>query len=58
MNSFLVVPDDRAVQPLPRVPGGQRIRVSAFAQIVLVLVDDERPPDDGELPLKQGHLVG
>jgi len=56
LHSFLVVADDRAVQPLPRVPGGQRIRMPALAQVVLVLVDDERPPDDGELPLKQGDL--
>jgi len=27
--SFLVETDDRAVQPLARVPGGQRIRVTA-----------------------------
>jgi hypothetical protein len=30
--------------------------VPALAQVVLVLVNDERPPDDGEFPLKQRHL--
>jgi len=40
------------------MPGGERIRVTTFPQIVLVLVNDERPPDNGELPLKQRDLVG
>ena len=53
---FLVIPDDRAVQPLPRIPSGQRIRMPALAQVVLVLVNDERPPNYGEFPLKKGHL--
>ena len=56
--SFLVETNDRAVQPLPRVPGGQRICVTAFAQVVLVLVNDERPPNDGQLPLKQRDFGG
>jgi len=38
------------------VPRSQRIRVPAFPQVVLVLVNDERPPDYGQLSLKQRHL--
>ena len=58
IHSFLVVPDHGAVDALPRVSRRERIRVSAFPQVVLVLVHDERPPDDGQLPLKQRDLGG
>ena len=56
--SFLVETDDRAVGALARVPGGQRIREPAFAQVVLILVNNERPPNDGKLPLKQRDFGG
>lgn len=36
-----IIPDHRAVQPLPRMSRGQRIRMSALAQVVLILVNDE-----------------
>ena len=38
------------------MPSGQRIRVTALPQVVFVLVNDERPPDNGEISLKQRHF--
>ena len=53
LESFFVVSNDCAIQPFARMPGCQRIRKPAFAQIVLVLMNDERPSDYGEFSLKQ-----
>ena len=45
LESFFVISNDRAVQPLSRVPSGQRVRKPTLAQVILVLVNDKRPPD-------------
>ena len=52
-HSFFVKTDYRTVNALARMPCGKRIWKPAFAQVVLVFMNDKRPTNHGKLPLKQ-----